>query len=184
MLKRIIALLFILTLTLSSAKAEMGEVRMNNFTLPDDIAAVFAGEEWAEYTPEFPMNWYIVEDAYEKEFYYPVIMKKGEQNLLCMLTKEDGSWAVAFTCENALYHGSIVPNSIDFYIHEADDIYADEVQRLSIAYDYYPPVDDREAIYFHYTIYSGEWKLRLVQIFHPDRPGSYVGGMDYRESTM
>jgi len=156
----------------------------NPYRPPDTIAVVFADARWDGYHPVYP-TWYTVESGYQNGKFYPVIMKNGERNVLCVLEKLDGVWAIAFTNEHALFSGDTLPENISYYFdpHIANyDGYYD--QSLTISYTFEPPRENIAEVNYLFACYEGIWKIRIIQVFHPVIKGTYVGGMDYRETKI
>ena len=149
-----------------------------------DIAKVFSDEQWNGYHIVSP-TWYIVDSGYQNGAFFPVIMKKGEQNVLCVLENKEGAWLIAFTNEHALYSGDTLPNNVTYYINpDAVNIYDDYKQDFDIFYEYGSPLHNIKMICYFFAYINKQWRLRSIQIIHPEIEGSYVGGKDYRETYI
>jgi hypothetical protein len=164
--------------------ANAQEQESKQYKLPDDICAAFDDEKWTDYQPVFP-KWYTVESGYQNGSFYPVIMKKDEHNVLCVLTKQDNKWIIAFSNEHALYAGDILPESITYYVApNVGDISKNSDQDFDIIYTFDPPVDNRKEIAYLFAFSDGEWKLRVAQVFYEPTIGHYVDNRDYRETKI
>lgn len=152
--------------------------------LPDDIAAAFEAVKWDGYQAVFP-EWYTVEDGYLNGDFYPVIMKNGDTNVLCVLSKHDGAWGIAFSNEHALYQCDTLPQNINYYVDpDASGSNAKHMQELTISYTFDPPMEQVVEVHYHFSYRNGAWNLRLIQVFAPPVKGGYVDGMDYRETKI
>ncbi|GHU82340.1 hypothetical protein FACS1894196_0530 [Clostridia bacterium] len=167
----------------SSAHAQEGREGSDPYKLPEDIAVVFEDAQWSGYRPVFPAR-YIVDSGYENGAFFPVIMKRGDANVLCVLKRQNGAWGIDFINENALFSGDALPEGILYYISPYRTQEPDAHGDVTISYTFDPPANDRKEVSYHFAMQDGVWNLRIVQIFHPPVKGRYVGGMDYRETDI
>lgn len=138
------------------------------YIVPEDIIAAFDEEEWNGYLPVFP-TWYLVDSGYENGAFFPVIMKKGEENVLCVLSKHDDIWGIDFVNRQALFSGSIMPDEVLYYVDPyAEDYSADFHQDFDITYEFDEPENGVFKVTYYFGFSDGEWRLRVVQVFYMD----------------
>lgn len=108
-MKRVCLLILLLTcvLAIPAAQAEI--------ELPEAMAAVFAADSWAGYTP-VAADYHTLEGV--EAPYSAVIMQRDGRNILCILeTQPDGSLLLNAMSSPAIYQGDLLP-TMEFYWDE------------------------------------------------------------------